>query len=158
MRGPMLQTLLEDRFKLKIHHEAREVPAYALTVAKGGPKLRPTGGPDANGRVGMFGRPGYWTATNQGIGVLVGTLARQIGRPVSDRTGLADKYDFTLTYTPELAQPVSGDHRPEALPPVDPNVPSIFTALEEQLGLRLDSARGPVEVLVIDNAEKPEPD
>jgi len=153
----MLQSLMEERFKLSIHRETRVGAIYELVVAKGGPKLKPTAGPDANGRVGMFGRPGYWTATNQGIGVLVGTLARQIGRPVSDRSGLADKYDFTLTYTPELAQPVSGDHRPEALPPVDPNVPSIFTALEEQLGLRLESARGPVEVLVVDNAEKPEP-
>jgi uncharacterized protein (TIGR03435 family) len=153
----MLQSLLAERFKLALHRETRSQPIYELVVAKRGPKLKGTAGPDANGRQGIFGRPGYWAANNQGIGALVGTLSRQLGRPVSDKTGLTGKYDFTLTYTPELAQPVSGTPRSDALPPVDPNVPSIFTALEEQLGLRLESVRGSVEVLVVDNAERPDP-
>jgi len=153
----MLQSLLAERFELALHRETRIQPIYELVVAKGGPKLKGTAGPDANGRQGIFGRPGYWAANNQGIGALVSTLSRQLGRPVSDKTGLTGKYDFTLTYTPELAQPVSGTPRSDALPPVDPNVPSIFTALEEQLGLRLESARGSVDVLVVDNAERPDP-
>jgi uncharacterized protein (TIGR03435 family) len=144
----MLQSLLQERFKLAIHRETRIESIYELVVAKAGPKLKDTAGPDANGRQGFFGRPGYWVATNQGVGPLLGTLSRQLGRPVRDKTGLTGKYDFTLTYAPELAQQVSGD----------PNAPSVFTALEEQLGLKLESARGPVEVLVVGNAQRPQPD
>ena len=142
----MLQSLLEDRFKLGIHRETRIEPIYDLVVTKAGPRLKNSAGPDANGRQGFFGRPGYWVATNQGIGPLVGTLTRQLGRPVRDKTGLSGKYDFTLTYTPELSQAVN------------PDAPSVFTALEEQLGLTLESARGPVEMLIVDNAEKPQSD
>jgi uncharacterized protein (TIGR03435 family) len=80
-----------------------------------------------------------------------------LGRPVSDKTGLTGKYDYTLTFTPESTQAVPGALPQEALSPVDSSAPSIFTALQEQLGLRLESTRGPVEVLVIDNAVRPEP-
>jgi uncharacterized protein (TIGR03435 family) len=141
----MLQSLLEERFKLAIHRETRIEAIYQLIVANAGPRLKESAGADANGRQGFFGRPGYWVATNQGIGPLLGTLSRQLGRPVKDRTGLAGKYDFTLTYASELAQG-------------DGSAPSLFTALEEQLGLKLQSARGLVDVLVVDNAERPEPD
>jgi bla regulator protein BlaR1 len=153
----MLQSLLEERFKLAVHRETRMEPIYELVVAKGGPKLKESAGPDANGRQGIFGRPGYWAATNQGIGALVGVLSQQLGRPVRDKTGITGRYDYTLTYMPEPTQPVPGAPQPEAFPPVDSNAPSIFTALQEQLGLKLESTRGPVEVLVVDNAEKPEP-
>jgi uncharacterized protein (TIGR03435 family) len=144
----MLQSLLEERFKLAIHRETRIVPIYELVVAKAGPRLKDTAGPDANGRQGFFGRPGYWVATNQGVGSLVGTLSRQLGRPVRDKTGLTGKYDFTLTYSPELTPQVGAD----------PGASSVFTALEEQLGLKLESARGLVEVLIIDSVERPQPD
>src|SRR5215470_269681 len=100
----MLQSLLEERFKLAIHRETRIEPIYELVVAKTGPKLKDSAGPDANGRQGFFGRPGYWVATNQAVGPLVGALSRQVGRPVRDKTGLTGKYDFTLGYSPELTQ------------------------------------------------------
>jgi len=79
---------------------------------------------------------------------LVGPLSRQLGRQVRDKTSLTGKYDFTLTYSSEVTQQAGGD----------PNAPSVFTALEEQLGLKLESARGPVEVFVVDNAERPQTD
>ena len=123
-------------------------PIYELVVAKTGPKLEDSAGPDANGRQGFFGPPGHWVATNQPAASLVGPLSRQLGRTVRDKTGLTGRYDFRLTYSPELTQQEGGDS----------NAPSVFTALEEQLGLKLESARGPVEILVVDNAEKPQPD
>jgi uncharacterized protein (TIGR03435 family) len=144
----MLQSLLEARFKLAVHRETRVEPIYELVTAKAGPRLKDSAGPDANGRQGLFERPGYWIATNQAVGSLVGPLSRQVGRPVRDKTGLTGKYDFTITYSSNLAQQTS----------VDPNAPSVFTALEEQLGLKLESARGPVDVLIIDSAERPQPD
>jgi uncharacterized protein (TIGR03435 family) len=156
----MLQSLLEERFKVALHRETRMEPIYELVVAKGGLKLKDTAGPDANGRFGFFCRGqglGPCTSNNSGIGALVGMLSSMLGRPVRDKTGLTGKYDFTLTFTPEPTQPVPGASPPEAPPTVDSNAPSIFTALQEQLGLKLESARGPVEVLVIDNAERPEP-
>jgi uncharacterized protein (TIGR03435 family) len=155
----MLQSLMEERFKLALHRETRMEPIYELVVAKGGPKLKESAGPDANGRFGFFcaSIAGPCTSTDMGIGGLVGMLSRMLGRPVSDKTGLTGKYDYTLTFTPEPAQAVSGAPPQEALPSVDSNAPSIFTALQEQLGLKLESTRGPVEVLVIDNAARPDP-
>jgi uncharacterized protein (TIGR03435 family) len=143
----MLQSLLEERFTLAVHRETRVESIYELVVAKAGSRLKDSAGPDANGRQGFFGPPGYWVATNQPAASLVGPLSRQLGRAVRDKTGLTGRYDFTLRYVPELTQAAG-----------DPNAPSVFTALEEQLGLKLESARGPVEVLVIDNAEKAQPD
>ena len=97
-----------------------------------------------------------WTVTNTGIAGLVGLLSSELRRPVRDKTGLMGKYDFKLTYTPDpVQQAPPGASPPEAVPPADSNAPSIFTAVQEQLGLRLESSRGPVEVLVIDNAERP---
>jgi uncharacterized protein (TIGR03435 family) len=154
----MLRSLMEERFRLTLHRETRIEPIYELVLAKAGPKLKGSTGPDVNGRQGMFGRPGYWVATNQSIGALAGTLSRQLGRTVSDKTGLTGNYDFTLTYSPELAQPVSGAPRAETPPTVDPGLPSIFTALQEQLGLKLESTKGSVDVLVIDHVEHPTPD
>jgi uncharacterized protein (TIGR03435 family) len=155
----MLQSLLEERFKLAVHRESRIEPTYELVVAKGGPKLKESAGPDANGRFGFFcrGRFGPCTSTNVDIGGLVSFLSRMLGRPVSDKTGLSGKYDYTLTFMAEPTPPAPGVPEPEAVPPVDSNAPSIFTALQEQLGLKLESTRGPVEVLVIDNAERPQP-
>jgi uncharacterized protein (TIGR03435 family) len=156
----MLQTLLEERFKVAVHRETRMEPIYELVVPKEGPKLKPTAGPDANGRQGFFCRGrglGPCTATNADIGALVRMLSQMLGRPVRDKTGLANKYDYTLTFAPEPTQLAPGAPAPDAVQPVDSNAPSIFTALQEQLGLKLESTKGPVEVLVVDNADKPEP-
>jgi uncharacterized protein (TIGR03435 family) len=154
----MLQSLLEDRFKLALHRETKEEQVYELVVAKGGPKLKENSLPDAAGRVGLFGTGrGQITSTAMPISALANFLSQQLGRSVIDKTGLGDKYNFTLTYTPEPGQGGAfGPPGPDAPPPPDPNGPSIFTALQEQLGLRLESAKGPVDILVIDHAEKPD--
>jgi uncharacterized protein (TIGR03435 family) len=148
-RNPMLQPLLEDRFHLKSHYENKELPAYALVVAKGGSKLiavepaiTPDGGRDPGGiRMGR----GEITANAAPIAVLLDGLSQQLGRPVVDRTGLAGHYNFTLQFTPAQA---STDSQTDA-------GPSIFTAVQEQLGLKLESTKGAVPVLVIDHIERP---
>jgi uncharacterized protein (TIGR03435 family) len=146
----MLQSLLSDRFKLSMHRETKEMPMYALVLAKDGPKLRenPLGvGPGSS--AGGNGK-GQFNAKQVPIGALAPFLANQLGRMVENRTELKGVYDFTLTYMPE---PVAGPGTPA---PADSDLPSIFTALQEQLGLKLDPIRGPVETLVIDHAEKPD--
>lgn len=134
---PMLQALLAERFKLALHKETRQLPTYALTVAKGGPKIHPVdeGQPKTSGGVG------HLEATRIGMRKLADLLARQEGVPVTDSTGLTGVFDFTLEWTPDNASPSD-------------NGASIFTALQEQLGLKLDARKGPVEVLVIDAVEK----
>jgi bla regulator protein blaR1 len=173
----MLRSLLTDRFKLNLGHETKELPIYVLVVAKGGPKLTPTTIPqtppadaDAKGRPRgpmMMMAPGTLTAKDASTSSLAEILGRQPelgGRLVVDQTGLTGKYDFTLTFAPErmMAMPGASDgegqpmRRPEgAPPPPDPNAPSIFTALQQQLGLKLESQKGPVQTLVIENIEKP---
>ena len=141
----MLQTLLEDRFKLSTHWETKEGAVYELLVAKTGSRLRATN-PNFKGQ-DLAGGNGQLTGQGVTIAMLLSNLARQLGRPIIDRTGLTGRYDFKLTYTPDLvsAEASTGDSRG----------PSIFTALQEQLGLKLESAKGPVQFLVIDRAEKP---
>ena len=138
----MMQSLLAERFQLKVHRETLEVPIYNLVVGKNGPKFQPSA-PDATG--GFRVRAG---ATGDHMEVKRGTMAqfaRQLsfyaGRPVVDRTGLDGAYAFTLDWVPA--------------PPPDSDAPDIFAALREQLGLLLESTKGPVEKLVIDHVEKP---
>src|SRR2546425_3181432 len=156
----MLQSLLEDRFKLKVHRETRELPVFILTAAKGGSKLQPA----FAGRSGLSGLGPGASRTNvgpaggelsgNGIGTakLIDMLVRQVGRPIIDKTSLTGTYDFILKFAP---QPTNAGLINVGDAISDPSGPSIFTALTEQLGLRLESGRGPVEVLVIDHAEKP---
>lgn len=170
-RQRMLQGLLADRFKLTIHRETRELPIYALVIAKNGPKFQeakpgdtyPNGikGPDGRTAAGMIFMNGRGSVTGQGIPIsdLVRFLSRQLGRKVEDKTGLTGKYDLTLQWTPDENQGAmfkgpepQGSASP---PPPDSSGPSIFTALEEKLGLKLESQKGPVEILIIDHAEKP---
>jgi uncharacterized protein (TIGR03435 family) len=172
MRGPMLQALLEDRFQLKIRREIREVPVYVLTVAKGGPKLKaskegscPTPGPPAG-----VSCPGSVWIARKGLNMTVDQqetldglarmLIQRLGRPVIDKTGIKGMFDFHLEFAPDETTggtlPGGGDRAgAPADTPADPSGPSIFTAVQEQLGLKLDSARGPGEVLVIDRVERP---
>jgi bla regulator protein BlaR1 len=162
MMGPMLQVLLQDRFKLKIDRETRETPVYALIVAKGGPKLKQVEegrcapadiatmrnscgllAAGANSSVQFFGysldKTSDW-------------LSRRLDRPVINKTGITGLFDFRLEYAPANTS---------AAAPNDPTFsdplgrPSIFTAVQEQLGLKLESTRGPGEFLVIDHVEKP---
>ena len=151
-RQRMLQALLADRFKLAIHRETKELAVYALVVAKNGPKLQearpgdtyPNGikGPDGVARAG-FMRMGRGELTGQGLPMssLVRLLTQQLGRTVADKTDLTGKYDFTLKWTPDenegamLKRPDTGQPGAVSAPPTDSSGPSIFTALQEQLGL-----------------------
>jgi uncharacterized protein (TIGR03435 family) len=155
LRG-LVQSLLTDRFKLAIHRETRELPAYAITVRTGGPKLTKNDS-NPNGLPSLFIRglgvlPGMNATMGDLAGVLQGTV---LDRPVVDRTGLQGRYDFMLTWTPDESQfPGLGVRIPP--PSNDPNAPpGLFTAFQEQLGLRLESTKAPVEVLIVDRVEKP---
>lgn len=173
-RQRMLQSLLAERFKLTIHRDTKELPAYTLVIAKNGSKLqeakpgdtysngyRDGGGRGGPGTVQLKGRGGL-VAQDAPIANLAGMLSWLLGHNVVDRTGLTGKYDFTLQWTPDEGEsPIlssassgtpSGQPSP---PPPDPNGPSLATALEEQLGLKLESKKGPVEIIVIDHVEKP---
>jgi uncharacterized protein (TIGR03435 family) len=138
--GLMFQSLLEDRFKLTLHREIREEPVYEMVVAKGGAKLNMARADESAGFELMTGRI---HSTAVPLEYLVTNLAFLLGRQVIDKTGLVGKYSYTVTYTPDDA------------PPADANAPSIFTAVQEQLGLKLESTKGRVEVIIIDHAEKP---
>jgi bla regulator protein blaR1 len=142
-----LATLLIDRFQLVYHRETREQPVYALVIAKGGPKFQES----TETRGGIGSGNASITGHGVGIGLLALNLSNLLGRRVVDKTGLTAKYDFELKWAPDPAQPDAGAFGG----PPDPNGPSLFTALPEQLGLRLESERGPVEMLLIDRAEKP---
>jgi bla regulator protein BlaR1 len=157
-----LRALLAERFQLTLRREAKEQSVYALVVAKNGPKLQESQVKEGTGPRGPMMRMGRGELSGQGVklDMLASTLSSQLGRTVIDRTGLKGNFDFKLTWTPDPGQsatPLGGGPPPgaDAPPPPDPNGPSVFTALQEQLGLRLESQKGPVEMLVIDRVEKP---
>jgi len=143
----MLQKLLESRFNLKFHREKRELAIYAITVAKGGPRLAKSqdtanGLPTQSGS-GSSGQQ-VRKFTNNSMSDFALGMQGFLDRPVIDKTGLAGRYNFILRWTPD------------ELNTNDPNAaPSIFTAVQEQLGLKLEPARGPADVLVIDHVEAP---
>jgi uncharacterized protein (TIGR03435 family) len=142
----MTQSLLADRFKLKTHWDTRQDQIYKLVIANSGPKFREAADPTKLGPLHFSG--GLWAGHARPLSVLINLLTRYLGRYVVDDTGLTSNYDFELRFTPDPGSPLADGVQ-------DTNAPSIFTALQEQLGLRLESARGPVKVLVIDRAEKP---
>jgi uncharacterized protein (TIGR03435 family) len=137
----MIRTLLADRFYLALHRETKEVPILALTIAKGGARLAKSIDADEM-HTSMHGAPHGVTA-HATMAHLARYLTNQLGRQVIDRTSLPGLFDFTLEFAPE-------GNGADAIPG-----PSIFTALQEQLGLKLEPAKGPVEILVIDHVEKP---
>jgi len=162
----MLRSLMEDRFQLKLHREMREQPVYALVAAKGGLKIRPAAdqtSPDVNGPSPKGAGPNRG-AIRIGRGSLIGNavtlsflarwLSQRLDRLVIDRTGLGGRFDLQLTWTPDAGEVVDGPGG-QLLPPAEVSGPSIFTAIQEQLGLKLESAKAPVEVLMIDRAERP---
>jgi len=148
-RRSMLQSFLADRFQLKVHIETKELPVYELVVAKGGPKFHEAasskGVADASKTPGMWIHNNELTATAIPLTSLAAMLSRQLHRTVLDKTGLSGEYDLDLKWAPEDGQD----------PSPDSSAPSIFTALQEQLGLKLQSSRGPVETLVVDRVEMP---
>jgi uncharacterized protein (TIGR03435 family) len=160
----MLQSLLEERFKLKFHRETKELPIYSLVPAKNkGPGLTEAPGGDCGASVApeapsaaplakiacgtVNPGPGTIRGHRGRISQLADRLSTLLGRTVVDKTGLTGIYDILLTWTPDPAL----EHAP---PSEEPTGPSLFTAIQEQLGLKLEGGKGPVEVIVVDSAEK----
>jgi uncharacterized protein (TIGR03435 family) len=146
---PMLQSLLADRLELKVHHEVRQLSVFRLVVAKNGPKLKvsPAGTSAYSGMSNGF-------ITGQGISMdaFVFNLSNEIGHQVVDETGLTSNYDLTLTWAADEMEAPSDLSR--SSPGADPG-PSVFAAIQEQLGLKLIPSKGPVDVIVIDHMERP---
>lgn len=164
---PMLQSLLEDRFQLKVRRETKEVPVYALTLPKGTSKLPeareggctdipadkplPPPGPGQSLPMvcgGFIVEPNHIQGGRVSMTQLSNTLANILGRPVMDKTGFTGTFDVKLEFSPE-----GTTFRPA--PDADNALPTIFTALQDQFGLKLESQKGPQEMLVIEHAEKP---
>jgi len=204
----MLQNLLADRFKLTLHREKKDLPMYALVVAKNGPKLKESPPDDPNAKdapmdpdalaaqrqkemqnamrsmkdgappppppPGVGGRGGtrmmmsngraQMSASKQTMAEFAEWLVGQLNRPVVDQTGLTKNYDITLDYLPEglgsrgpmggMPPPPSSGDGGAAPEPDTPTAPALFTALQEQLGLKLEQKKGPVDLLVVDHLEK----
>jgi uncharacterized protein (TIGR03435 family) len=176
-RREMVLPLLVDRFNLKYHHETRELPMYALVVAKGGLKMKESAPEDPPkvddsqkpgdaeakdkprmGRHGlMMNGRGHLESTGTTTEMLSHVLAQQLGRTVVNKTGLTGNYDYTLQWTPDdVGTPMGGDAGPGKgdISP-DAGGPTLLTALEEQLGLKLESQKGTVDVIVIDHIDLP---
>jgi bla regulator protein blaR1 len=180
-----LRALLSDRFKLAAHQETRELDIYALVLARPGGRPSPSMKPSAQHCAAaavvarnsgaspspVQGEPIFCGLRQSGGRIQVGGMPLsqfasilagqgQVGRVVVDRTGLAGTWDFELTFAPTSPAPALGlpPSDATAAPPSDPDAPSIFTALQEQLGLKLESTKGPVDVVVIDHVEQPKPD
>lgn len=151
----MIRKVLADRFGLKVHSEKRELSVYALTVAKGGPKLtkslgNPNGPPNDN-----FSTSAYMKETNTTMGEYAKAMQYVLDRPVVDQTGLEGRWDFLLKWTPDESQFTAIGAR---IPPPsgDTNAPpGLFTAIQEQIGLKLDAVKAPADVLVVDHVERP---
>ena len=167
-RQRMLQALLADRFKLTVHHETKELPVYALIIAENGAKLQQAkpGDTYANGIKGPNGHPGGPGNVRMGRGTLTGqalsmadfvrALSDQLGRPVLDKTGLTGRYDLNLQWTPDDSQlPMFKATGTPSASQSAASGSSLFTTMQDQLGLKLESQDSPVEILVIDHVEKP---
>ena len=140
---PMLQTLLADRFALKTHTVTRAVPGYALTIAKGGPKM-PGAPPDSP--PSSSDGPALVRCRACTMQAFIAQLTRSLGRPIADQTSLAGTYNFDLHWTIDMPPSPSGDASTPG--------PSIFAAAEEQLGLKLQGGRIPTMILVVDGANR----
>jgi uncharacterized protein (TIGR03435 family) len=158
----MLQSLLADRFMLKIHRETKELSGYELVIAKGGPRLKEAKPKDPGGTgVSMVRASSQLTAQGVPMNALAKILTQQMARPVEDKTGLTGTYDFTLQWKPDHASaqmpsgPGSGPPRAAPALSAESSGPSIFKAIQEQLGLSLQPIKGPEQFLVIDHVEMP---
>jgi uncharacterized protein (TIGR03435 family) len=153
----MFQALLAERFGLKFHREKRTLPALILTVDKAGPKMKANNDPD-NWDISIVGagggqapKPPKWTGQRCSMAYLAWWLGRMQNRPGVDQTGLPGFFDFTLEFVPDNLVDRKG---PNGEPSPSFDGPSIYTALREQLGLKLESTKAPVEVMVIDHVER----
>ena len=172
MHGPMMQALLEDRFKLKIHRETRQGPVYELVLGKGSPKLKPA---QAGGCIPLVRGQSFPTLTagehycrnmvsphsidfeGGTLSGLAGLLNLVLDRPVIDKTGITGSFEMHLEFSPDDSAPPRPATSDPGAPTENraPDAPGIFQAIQEQLGLKLVPARGPVSVLVIDHIERP---
>ena len=155
----MVQALLADRFKLVVHGDKRELAVYALTVGKNGPKLsKSTAAPDGPSGYG-FGPLGTMKVKNMTMAAFASAMQRTVlDKPLVDQTGLVDKYDFILKWTPDDSQfsQIRGTGISVPTGAGDPNAPpGLYTAIQEQLGLKLEPVKALTDVLVVDHAEKP---
>ena len=154
----MVRNLLKDRCHMQFHLETKEMPIYVLSIDPAGLKL--TRHPAANGGEPWIDQGQdapfhmHWTATTANMDIFAGRLARVLDRPVIDQTGLKGDFDFTLTYTAELPPNIPPDARLNGQP-IDTSGPTVFQAVRQQLGLRLDPRKGPAPIIVIDHIEKP---
>jgi uncharacterized protein (TIGR03435 family) len=157
--GIMVQKLLTERFQLKFHHDKRELSVYAITVAPGGPKMTKTTAAATDQQGFGFRALGDLTVRNMNMADFATWMQSGVmDRPVMDQTGLTDRYDFPLKWTPDDSQfaQFRGVGATPPPPTEDPNAPpSLYTAVQEQLGLKIAPAKLPDDVIVIDHAEKP---
>ena len=157
--GIMVQKLLADRFQLKFHKDQRELPVYIIAVAPGGPRMaKTTAGPNDQQGFGFRGL-GDLIVRNMNMKEFASWMQSSVmDKPVVDQTGLTDKYDFTLKWTPDESQFAQFRGAGVAAPPPsdDPNAPpTLYTAIQEQCGLKLTAGKAPDEVIVIDSVQKP---
>jgi uncharacterized protein (TIGR03435 family) len=182
LSGPMLRTLLEDRFQLKTHRESREVPVYEMTVAKGGAKLQPSSEASCSDHDKLIFRaagekfrkpcglsvakvrdtPGLLSLNTLGISLnsMCENLSHVLDRPVTDKTGIQGKFDLHAEFSPDESTPVFHPGGALAKYAADTTVadvpgPSLFDAFQQQLGLKLEPSKGPREFLVIDHVDRP---
>ncbi len=155
----LVQSVLADRFQLSFHRDERELTVYAITVAKGGPKLTESIHKPTDPQGFLYRKLGQLAVTNETIKDFCdGMQGSALDKPVVDHTGLTAHYDFTLDWTPDETQFLQFGPRPPAPATEDPNAPPVLnTALQEQLGLKIDSTKASAPVLVIDKVEKPSP-
>lgn len=146
----MLRSLLIDRFKLRVTQETKDAPTYALVIAKGGPKLKEATGGTGVGRFGVNNGQVTATSTDISMSNFAGALSAQLAKPVVDQTGLTGKYDITWHYTMQTG--LSADASA-----ADTAGPTIFDALQDQLGLKLESIKAPMETITIEHIEEPTP-
>lgn len=153
----MLQTLLSERFSLAFHREPKVFPIYVLEVGKGGSKLKPSAAAPTDQPAlisTVYEARIVMPARNASMADFTSVLQRAVlDRPVVDKTGLAGRYDFNLEWAPDESQ-FNGD---VGAAPSDAPEPPFFTAIEQQLGLRLVATRGPVDAIIVDHAERPSP-
>lgn len=158
----MLKNLLTEQFKLRLHTETKEMPVYALTVDKGGPKMTPHEAQSAGDPwidVAGDSQPGEflktkWHATFSPMNYFAFRLSQIMDRPVIDQTGLKGGFDFDLAFTRDLPPGIRDGAMLNGVT-IDTSGPTIFDAVQKQLGLKLERQKGPVEILAIDGAEKP---
>lgn len=156
-RRQRLRSLLSDRFRLVVREEKREMPVYAVTIAKSGSKLK-RAREMTTGEGFSTGMPGKLNGTNSTVGALAESLSSSVGRPVLDESGLVGRFDWNLTWVAESVRPTLssvGGEKPGPAAPSDVSGPSLFTAIQQKLGLRLESKKGLAPAVIVERVERP---